>query len=88
MVALVCGASTPDERRKAVKRLDLLSDLVCSVVDAAQLIMAVHPDPKVAKDAAKSHALLSNFLSQLNTNTPLYLVGHFHSLDLRGLSNS
>ena len=75
IISLVCAQdSSMAEKRKAVKRLDLLSDMVCSVVDAAQLIMAVHPDPKVAKDAASAHAILSNFLSQLNTNTPLYQV--------------
>lgn len=77
IISLVCAeVSSVEEKRKAVKRLDLLSDLVCSVVDAAQLIMSVHPDPKVSKDAATAHAILSNFLSHLNTNTPLYLVMH------------
>ncbi|KAI8851156.1 hypothetical protein BC829DRAFT_425054 [Chytridium lagenaria] len=62
----------PSELRKTVKRLDRLSDVVCCVLDACELIQNVHPDPATVKAANQAHASLSTFLNQLNTHQGLY----------------
>ncbi|KAJ3229874.1 Mitochondrial intermediate peptidase [Chytriomyces hyalinus] len=56
----------------AVKRLDALSDSLCSVLDATELIQNVHPDPDVVEDAKAGNALLTSFMNQLNTHQGLY----------------
>jgi intermediate peptidase len=77
IVDQVCSATEPLDRLKAVKRLDYLSDLLCSVVDAAQLVQHVHPDPDYARASAEAYSILSNYLNQLNTNSELYHVRLF-----------
>ncbi|KAJ3399150.1 Mitochondrial intermediate peptidase [Chytriomyces hyalinus] len=56
----------------AVKRLDALSDSLCSVLDATELVQNVHPDPEVVEDAKAGNALLTSFMNQLNTHQGLY----------------
>ncbi|KAJ3178379.1 Mitochondrial intermediate peptidase [Irineochytrium annulatum] len=58
--------------RLTVKRLDRLSDMLCCILDAAELIQHVHPRPEVVRDANRAHAELSNYLNQLNTHQGLY----------------
>ncbi|KAJ3407047.1 Mitochondrial intermediate peptidase [Chytridiales sp. JEL 0842] len=72
LVTLVCNSTSPSEIRWTVKRLDRLSDMLCCVLDAAELIQNVHPDLRVVKAANQAHAALSNVLNQLNTNRGLY----------------
>lgn len=55
-----------------MKRLDRLSDLLCSVVDTAELVRHVHPEPSWVEASNEAHALMSNYLNTLNTNTELY----------------
>jgi mitochondrial intermediate peptidase len=57
-----------------VKRLDRLSDAVCSVVDTAELLRNVHPDEKFVEAAHAVHERLSDFLSWLNVHQELYQV--------------
>lgn len=64
----------PKELAKTVQRLDALSDYLCSVVDAAEVIRHVHPKNKWVNASDKAHSVLSNFLSQLNTHQGLYMV--------------
>ncbi|KAJ3087388.1 Mitochondrial intermediate peptidase [Quaeritorhiza haematococci] len=58
--------------RKTVKRLDKLSDILCSVVDTAELVRNVHPEAGWVEGANRAHAVLSNFLNRLNTHSGLY----------------
>ncbi|KAJ3018899.1 Mitochondrial intermediate peptidase [Thoreauomyces humboldtii] len=57
---------------KTVKRLDRLSDILCSVVDSAELIRNVHPDTRFIRAANDAHHALSSIINQLNTHTRLY----------------
>lgn len=59
---------------KTVKKLDRLSDLLCTTVDTAEFIRNVHPDPQFRIQANNTHEHLSTFLSQLNTHQGLYNV--------------
>ncbi|KAJ3096366.1 Mitochondrial intermediate peptidase [Physocladia obscura] len=56
----------------AVKRLDALSDELCAVLDATELVLNVHPDPSAVRDAANANALLTNFMNELNTDRGLF----------------
>ena len=72
IIQKVCAASEPSEIAKTVKRLDRLSDMVCSVLDAAQLIRSVHHSEQICMEADQAHSILDNYLNQLNTHFPLY----------------
>ena len=74
IVAKVASADNDGDLLKTVKRLDQLSDLLCSVIDAAQCIKYVHPDPQFVKAADDAFSTLTHFLNQLNTNSELYNV--------------
>jgi mitochondrial intermediate peptidase len=69
IVDLIC---TSGERHKVVKRVDTISDIMCCVLDASELIRNVHPDERWVEAATNAYALLHNFLNQLNTNQGLY----------------
>ncbi|KAJ3290651.1 Mitochondrial intermediate peptidase [Borealophlyctis nickersoniae] len=58
--------------RKTVKRLDRISDVLCSVLDMTELIRNVHPDKQFRRAADEAFAKLSTFLNQLNTHQGLY----------------
>ncbi|TPX60876.1 hypothetical protein SpCBS45565_g07392 [Spizellomyces sp. 'palustris'] len=75
IVERVCAATREhniSEMKKTVKRLDRLSDILCSVVDTAELIRHVHPDGRFVRSANDAHGILSNFMNQLNTHQGLY----------------
>jgi intermediate peptidase len=72
LVALVTSSTAPCPL--TVKRLDRLSDMICCVVDTAEVIRHVHPDQTMAQAADSAHNVLSNYLNRLNTHTGLYTV--------------
>jgi len=72
IVAKVLAAESDQELMKTIKRLDKLSDILCSVIDSAQLIQLVHPQALIRDDAMQSFKKLSNYLNSLNTNHQLY----------------
>jgi intermediate peptidase len=72
IVAKVVAAKSDEELAKTVKRLDKLSDILCSVIDSAQLIQLVHPQHQIRNDAMNAFKKLSSYLNSLNTNHHLY----------------
>jgi intermediate peptidase len=72
LVNKVINASSEEEIRKTVKRVDTISDVLCSVLDAAELIRHVHPHPEFVDAANKTSTVLHSYLNQLNTNRGLY----------------
>jgi intermediate peptidase len=74
IVNQVCSAETDQEVYKTVKRVDTVSDILCSVLDATELIRNVHPDIQYVEAANKSCTILHTFLNQLNTHQGLYRV--------------
>ncbi|KAJ1340095.1 hypothetical protein BSLG_005306 [Batrachochytrium salamandrivorans] len=72
LVDRVCAATTDLELQKTPKRLDTLSDILCCVVDTAELVRNVHPNKAFVQAANHAHTLLSNYLNQLNTHQGLY----------------
>ncbi|KAJ1548075.1 hypothetical protein HK405_004288 [Cladochytrium tenue] len=76
IVDAVCAAGAgmgdPAQLRQTVRRLDRLSDILCSVLDAAELVQNVHPDARVVAAANAAHAEMTTYLNQLNTHPSLY----------------
>ncbi|CDS01983.1 hypothetical protein [Sporisorium scitamineum] len=70
-------ATTPEgvkELREVVRNLDRLSDLLCGVIDMAELVRNAHPDPEWAEAANAAYEYLCGYMNVLNTHTGLYSV--------------
>ena len=63
-----------DELRLVLKNLDKLSDLLCGVIDLAELIRNSHPDPEWVTSANDAYDTLCEFMNILNTHVGLYQV--------------
>ncbi|KAH9937291.1 peptidase family M3-domain-containing protein [Fomitopsis serialis] len=77
---LLSGARIARESReelfKVVKNLDRLSDLLCGVIDLAELIRNAHPDKAWVRSADEVYEQLCEFMNVLNTHVGLYEVLH------------
>lgn len=62
------------EMRKVVKNLDRLSDLLCAVIDLAELVRNAHPNDRWREAANEAYEGLCGFMNILNTHTGLYEV--------------
>ncbi|KAH9836932.1 mitochondrial intermediate peptidase [Rhodofomes roseus] len=65
-----------EELFKVVKNLDRLSDLLCGVIDLAELIRNAHPDKAWVRSADAVYEQLCEFMNVLNTHVGLYEVLH------------
>ncbi|KAH9944233.1 mitochondrial intermediate peptidase [Epithele typhae] len=63
-----------DELFKVVKNLDRLSDMLCGVIDLAELLRNAHPDPAWIQSAEEVYEKLCEFMNVLNTDVNLYEV--------------
>ncbi|KAF8899000.1 mitochondrial intermediate peptidase [Infundibulicybe gibba] len=63
-----------DELLKVVKNLDRLSDMLCGVIDLAELIRNAHPDRMWVEAANNAYEMLCEFMNILNTHVGLYQV--------------
>lgn len=61
---------------KVVKNLDRLSDLLCSVIDLAELVRNAHPAEQWRDAANEAYEGLCGFMNVLNTHTGLYEVSY------------
>ena len=57
-----------------VKNLDRLSDLLCGVIDLAELVRNVHPDPAWVEGANAAYEQLCEYMNELNVHIGLYEV--------------
>lgn len=57
-----------------VKNLDRLSDLLCGVIDLAELIRNAHPDPSWVQSAEHVYEKMCEFMNVLNTHVEMYEV--------------
>jgi intermediate peptidase len=57
-----------------VKNLDRLSDLLCGVIDLAELVRNVHPDPEWVEGANLAYEQLCEYMNELNVHVGLYEV--------------
>ncbi|EJF66856.1 mitochondrial intermediate peptidase [Dichomitus squalens LYAD-421 SS1] len=63
-----------DEMFRVVKNLDRLSDMLCGVIDLAELLRNAHPDQAWIQSAEEVYEKLCEFMNVLNTNVGLYEV--------------
>ncbi|KAI0801091.1 mitochondrial intermediate peptidase [Fomes fomentarius] len=63
-----------DELFRVVKNLDRLSDMLCGVIDLAELLRNAHPDTVWVQSAEEVYEKLCEFMTVLNTNVGLYEV--------------
>ena len=68
------------EMRKVVKNIDRLSDMLCGVIDAAELIRHSHPEEQWLEAANQAYEGLCSYMNTLNTNVELYQVSIFFFL--------
>lgn len=59
---------------KCVGMFDRLSDGLCRIIDLAELIRNLHPDPDWVSAADRAHDLLCRYMNTLNTHPQLYSV--------------
>ena len=71
---IVWAKESRDELFKVVKHLDRLSDLLCGVIDLAELVRNAHPDPVWVQTAEHVYEKMCEFMNVLNTHVDLYLV--------------
>ncbi|PWN48305.1 zincin [Violaceomyces palustris] len=63
-----------EELRKVIRNFDRLSDLLCGVIDMAELVRNAHPDQYWAEAANAAYEFLCGYLNILNTHVGLYQV--------------
>ena len=63
-----------DELLKVVKNLDRLSDMLCGVIDLAELVRNAHPDRIWVDAANQAYETLCEYMNVLNTHVGLYEV--------------
>ena len=71
---IVRARQSRDELFKVVKNLDRLSDMLCSVIDLAELVRNAHPDPEWVQSANEAYEQMCEYMNVLNTNVGLYEV--------------
>ncbi|KAF9999194.1 Mitochondrial intermediate peptidase [Entomortierella chlamydospora] len=64
------------EMRKVIKLFDRLSDVLCKVIDAAEVVRCLHPDPAWRQGAETVYEELFSWMNTLNTDPRLYGVLH------------
>lgn len=60
--------------RMVPKLLDRLSDVLCLVIDMAELVRNVHPDERWIAESDRAYERLGSFMNGLNTHQGLYQV--------------
>ena len=63
-----------DELKKVIKNLDRLSDMLCGVIDLAELVRHGHPDRTWVDAANHAYETLCEFMNVLNTHVGLHEV--------------
>jgi intermediate peptidase len=69
-----CQESKERDLLVQVKQIDRLSDLLCSVIDLAEVVRNLDPDPQWIEYADKAYSELCLLMNQLNTHVELYQV--------------
>lgn len=71
---ILLARESQHEFLQAVKNLDRLSDLLCGVIDLAELIRCAHPHVAWVNAADEAYDQLCDFMNTLNTHVGLYEV--------------
>ncbi|KAI9290919.1 zincin [Neoconidiobolus thromboides FSU 785] len=57
-----------------IKRVDRLSDLLCSIIDFAEFVRCNHPNKIMVEKANNCYLRMVNYMNQLNTKVGLYVA--------------
>ncbi|KAL6453972.1 OCT1 Mitochondrial intermediate peptidase [Candida maltosa Xu316] len=68
---MLSDVDTVDGKLKYIKKLDQLSDILCRVIDVAELIRVIHPNSSWVNAAQQTHEIMFEYMNQLNTNVEL-----------------
>ncbi|KAJ8103148.1 hypothetical protein POJ06DRAFT_64259 [Lipomyces tetrasporus] len=66
--------SSEQDLRGAVRLFDRLSDMLCRVIDLAEFVRTVHPDPEYIGAAEYAHGHMMSYMIELNSSNDLYQV--------------
>ncbi|KAG8802702.1 Mitochondrial intermediate peptidase, partial [Serendipita sp. 398] len=68
---IIQAGNNEGERMRIVKNIDRLSDLLCGVIDMAELIRHTHPERAWVDAANQAYDTLCEYMNHLNTNVDL-----------------
>lgn len=71
IVEYVLSASSTEDYIALPRKLDLLSDSLCRVLDTADFVRATHPDVRFQEAATQAYAYLFQYMNVLNTTPGL-----------------
>ena len=71
---LLRARESRNELLKVIKNLDRLSDMLCGVIDLAELIRNAHPERVWVESANDAYEMLCESMNVLNTHVELYDV--------------
>lgn len=71
IVDYVLSASSPEEYINIPRKLDLLSDSLCRVLDVADFVRATHPDARFQDAATQAYSYLFEYMNILNSTPGL-----------------
>lgn len=57
-----------------VKQIDRLSDLLCGLIDVAEVVRSMDPDPHWVAAADQAHSHMCYYMNTLNTHVQLYIA--------------
>lgn len=79
---IVRARESRDELLSVVKNMDRLSDMLCSVIDLAELVRNAHPDPTWVETANDAYEQVCEVMNVLNTHVGLYEVRPLHFMSI------
>lgn len=71
IVRRIVNAREDHETGRIVKNIDRLSDMLCGVIDMAELIRHTHPEKAWVDAANRAYDVLCEYMNELNTNIDL-----------------
>jgi len=74
IVRRIVNAREEHETRKIIKNIDRLSDLLCGIIEMAELVRHIHPEKAWVDAANNAYDILCEYMNQLNTNIDLAAV--------------
>jgi intermediate peptidase len=74
IVRRIINAREEHGTQKIVKNIDRLSDLLCGIIDMAELVRHTHPEKAWVDAANNAYDILCEYMNELNTNIELAAV--------------
>ncbi|KAK9481176.1 hypothetical protein V1514DRAFT_323151 [Lipomyces japonicus] len=70
----ILAITTEQEMHGAIRLLDRLSDMLCRVIDLAEFIRTIHPDPNFVRAAEYAYEIMISYMIQLNSSDEMYHI--------------